>query len=211
MVRGFWGDIINSPYFSFGNEIWKEPERTRFLKEVNYQRVYSNADISEYNIQSYIHKLEEMTDYEYPFERLKSILGDQYDNPKDKAKAEAYKKQQEAEKRKKAKPEVIEEKKEEEEEDEEPMIKEIDEEEEKQIEEDKKKKAQEEEKKAKEAEEENNVIKESKGDAAGGDLDEKFKKLKEGPKKINLLDIDEGESVVAKENEGTRRLLTGFK
>lgn len=136
MVRGFWGDIINSPYFSFGNEIWKEPERTRFLKEVNYQRVYSNADISEYNVQSYIHKLEEMTDYDYPFERLRSILGDQYDNPKDKAKAEAYKKQQEEEKKKKEKQD-----------DEEPMIKEIDEEEEKQIEQDKKK-AQGEEKKA---------------------------------------------------------------
>ena len=100
--------------------------------------MYSNADISEYNVQSYIHKLEEMTEYDYPFERLKSILGDQYDNPKDKAKAEAYKKEQEEEKRKKAK--QAEERKEEEE----PMIKEIDEDEEKQIEEEKKK-AQEEE------------------------------------------------------------------
>lgn len=89
------------------------------------------------------------------------------------------------------------------------MIKEIDEEEEKQIEEEKKKKQLEEEKKAKEAEEENNVIKESKSDS--GDKDDPFKKLKEGPKKINLLDIDEGKSVVSKENEGTRRLLAGFK
>lgn len=79
MVRGFWGDIINSPYFSYGNEIWEEPERTRFLKEVNYQRVYSNADISEYNVHAYIHKLEDLEKYDYPFERLKEILGDQYD------------------------------------------------------------------------------------------------------------------------------------
>lgn len=35
--------------------------------------------------------------------------------------------------------------------------------------------------------------------------------MKEGPKKINLLDIDEGKNIVAKENEGTRRLLAGFK
>jgi len=86
------------------------------------------------------------------------------------------------------------------------MIKEIDEEEEKKIEEEQKR-AKEEEEKVKE--EENNVIKESKGD--GNDPDEKFKKLKEGPKKINLLDIDEGEHIISKENEGTRRLLAGFK
>jgi dynein assembly factor 3 len=48
LVRGYWGDIKNSPYISFGNEVFKEPERTRFYKQVNYQKVYSNADISEY-------------------------------------------------------------------------------------------------------------------------------------------------------------------
>ena len=35
-VRGYWGDVVNSPYFAFGQEIWEEPEHTRFLKEVNY-------------------------------------------------------------------------------------------------------------------------------------------------------------------------------
>ena len=36
MVRGFWGDTINSPFIAFGQEVWKEPERTRFFKQVNY-------------------------------------------------------------------------------------------------------------------------------------------------------------------------------
>jgi len=78
LVRGYWGDIINSPYLAFGQEVFDEPERTRFYKKVNYQSVYSNADISEYTVTSYIHKLEELEKYEYPFERLKHVLGDQF-------------------------------------------------------------------------------------------------------------------------------------
>jgi len=31
-VRGFWGDIINSPYIGYGNEVHKEPEASRFTK-----------------------------------------------------------------------------------------------------------------------------------------------------------------------------------
>lgn len=86
MVRGFWGDIVNSPYIAYGNEIFKEPEATRFYKKINYQSVYSNADISEYNVQAYIHKLELLEEYEYPFERLKHIMGDKYDGKKDEKK-----------------------------------------------------------------------------------------------------------------------------
>lgn len=141
MVRGFWGDIVNSPYFSFGNEICKEPERTRFLKEINYQRIYSNADISEYNVQAYIHKLEEMTDYMFPFERLRHILGDKFE--------EGPKKKDETKQKEKSKEEKKAQDDDEEEDDrfEEPMIQEIDEEEEKRI-------AAEKAKKEKEAEEE---------------------------------------------------------
>ena len=72
--------------------MFKEPERTRFYKKVNFQSVYSNADISEYTVQSYIHKLEELKDYEYPFERLKQVLGDDFDKPD--SKKEETKKEQ---------------------------------------------------------------------------------------------------------------------
>lgn len=54
----------------------------RFFKKVNYQQVYSNTDISEYNVQSYIHKLEHLNSFEYGFERLRSILGKDFDKPK---------------------------------------------------------------------------------------------------------------------------------
>ena len=60
----------------------------RFYKQVNYQQVYSNHDVTEYNVQAYIHKLEQMNEYEFPFERLKHILGKQYDDPKKKQKKE---------------------------------------------------------------------------------------------------------------------------
>ena len=74
-VRGFWGDIINSPFIGFGNEIWKEPEASIFKKQINHQAVYSNSDVSEFNVQRYIHILEDLEDYNFPFERLRAVLG----------------------------------------------------------------------------------------------------------------------------------------
>lgn len=77
-VRGFWGDILNSPFISFGNEIADEEHRMRFHKTINYQVVYSNTDISCYNIQRIIHKFEQGKEYQFPFERLKHVMGKQY-------------------------------------------------------------------------------------------------------------------------------------
>ena len=50
MVRGFWGDIMQSPYIPFGLELWKEPEATLFKKQINFQQVYSSRDFSDYNL-----------------------------------------------------------------------------------------------------------------------------------------------------------------
>jgi dynein assembly factor 3 len=74
MVRGFWGDIINSPYMSFGNEVDDADDAMRFFKQVNFQSIYSNSDISEYNIQKFIYQMEELNEFEYGFERLRHIL-----------------------------------------------------------------------------------------------------------------------------------------
>lgn len=54
LVRGFWGDIVQSPYVPFGIEIWKEPEASEFFKKINYQLIYSSADVSLFNVQYYI-------------------------------------------------------------------------------------------------------------------------------------------------------------
>ena len=81
MVRGFWGDIINSPYLSFGCDVDDPDDRFRFFKHVNFQSVYSNSDITEYNVQKMIFQMEELDEFEYKFERLRHILGNKYDNP----------------------------------------------------------------------------------------------------------------------------------
>mmetsp|Transcript_17179 Transcript_17179/g.16398 ORF Transcript_17179/g.16398 Transcript_17179/m.16398 type:complete len:132 (+) Transcript_17179:661-1056(+) len=73
LVRGFWGDIINSPFISFGIEVWKESDKEKFFKKINFQRIYCASDVSEYNLQGYIYKLENLQEYTYPFERLKQI------------------------------------------------------------------------------------------------------------------------------------------
>ena len=57
-----------------------------------------------------------------------------------------------------------------------------------------------------EEENKNNVIKESESQGA-----DPMKSLVDQQAPINLLDIDEGNNTVKKENEGTRRLLPGFK
>ena len=45
-MRGFWGDIIQSPYIPFGLEIWKEPEASKFFEKINYQLIYVSENLS---------------------------------------------------------------------------------------------------------------------------------------------------------------------
>ena len=72
MVRGFWGDLVQSPYIPF-SEIWKEPEATMFKKQINFQSVYSAGDFCMFNIQNYITILEDLSEYHFPFSRIKKV------------------------------------------------------------------------------------------------------------------------------------------
>ncbi|CDW85452.1 arf-like ras superfamily gtpase [Stylonychia lemnae] len=92
LVRGFWGDIINSPYIPLGAEIESAEDREKFFKKINFQRIYVQfqlhiivlqmcSDICAYSIGKYMHQLEKLTKFEYPFERLKHIE-DQYKEEK---------------------------------------------------------------------------------------------------------------------------------
>lgn len=36
LVRGFWGDIINSPYIPFGIEVWDPEDKSKFFKKINF-------------------------------------------------------------------------------------------------------------------------------------------------------------------------------
>lgn len=73
MIRGFWGDIINSPFATFGYEVLNEVDKEKFFRKLNFQRIYIAQDISQYNISGYIHKLETLREYEFPFERLRRV------------------------------------------------------------------------------------------------------------------------------------------
>lgn len=92
LVRGFWGDIINSPYIAFGNEVEDPDDNMRFYKQVNFQTIYTNADISEFNIQKIIYQAEELDEFDFKFERLRHVLQKDFEDPSGKYKARPKKK-----------------------------------------------------------------------------------------------------------------------
>lgn len=101
MVRGFWGDIMQSPYIPFGIELWKEPEATLFKKQINFQQVYSSRDFADFNLQNYITKLEDLQEYTFPFTRIKNVekqldaMGEDEEEKKEEEKKEEEKKTEE--------------------------------------------------------------------------------------------------------------------
>lgn len=50
MVRGFWGDIVNSPYIAFGVELDKTEEDEYFKKKNQHMYLFNSELISEYNL-----------------------------------------------------------------------------------------------------------------------------------------------------------------
>ena len=45
---------MNSPYIPFGEEVFAEREKEYFYKKINFQTVYSNTEISNYNLTMYL-------------------------------------------------------------------------------------------------------------------------------------------------------------
>jgi len=84
-VRGFWADIINSPYHSFGTTT-DEEAKARLFKVSSSQYRHTETDIAEFNVTSYISEMdtgeqlrlppetpEEHTfPYESPLERMRA-------------------------------------------------------------------------------------------------------------------------------------------
>eukprot|EP00916_Digyalum_oweni_P003430 GHVL01006184.1.p1 GENE.GHVL01006184.1~~GHVL01006184.1.p1 ORF type:complete len:356 (+),score=67.27 GHVL01006184.1:17-1084(+) len=88
-VRGFWGDIVNSPYPPLG--VSTRPQfQERFFQKHQDQHRYSGQDISEFNLQILLTEIDTVKDFDlpietedekhYPFERL--VLGDFYPDGK---------------------------------------------------------------------------------------------------------------------------------
>ena len=88
MVRGYWGDIINSPFIPFGCEVIKEADAKKFFGKINYQRIHDAGDVTEYNISHYLTKLDTLVEYVFPFEKLRRVYG-QYDKDEEGNKLEA--------------------------------------------------------------------------------------------------------------------------
>ncbi|KAF4713638.1 motile cilium assembly [Perkinsus olseni] len=49
-VRGFWGDIINSPFPCFGAEAYNECDQERLFKISNEQHVHCSHEIADFNL-----------------------------------------------------------------------------------------------------------------------------------------------------------------
>lgn len=75
MVRGFWGDILNSPFVPIGYFVDDEVDRDKFGREYNMSRPYDAGDVSAYTITSWLFRLENLERFFYRFELLEKLLG----------------------------------------------------------------------------------------------------------------------------------------
>eukprot|EP00971_Amphidinium_carterae_P107714 2132878-Amphidinium_carterae.1 len=64
-VRGFWGDIINSPYHSFGTAT-DEQSRARLFKITSSQYRHSETDISEFNVTAFLSEMDTGEQFSLP-------------------------------------------------------------------------------------------------------------------------------------------------
>lgn len=181
MVRGFWGDIIQSPYIPFGLNIYKEPEATLFKKQINFQQVYSSRDFSDYNLQNYITILEDLEPYDFPFSRVKAV-----EKELDAMAGATGGK------------------------DEEEKIEEVKEEDEEEKEEEKTKELTEEEVKRLETASATTAASSEETKSLTTQGEELVNKLKQPGKKINLEDIEEGDAGESHAQDGDRQVLQGF-
>ena len=84
LVRGFWGDISNSPYIPLGIYIENSEYKTKFYSEYNTQVPHNSQDIAEYTVIEFMSKLEELKPYEFDFPKLSFLKGSKDDKEEEK-------------------------------------------------------------------------------------------------------------------------------
>ncbi|KAL4428975.1 hypothetical protein ABPG74_011171 [Tetrahymena malaccensis] len=67
VVRGYWGDIIISPYISMGVECDVEPEKEKLFKISNMQHVGHSVEVTEFNLQYWLQMIEKQEEYHLTF------------------------------------------------------------------------------------------------------------------------------------------------
>jgi len=68
--RGYWGDVINSPYIGVGTES-DAPGAQELFKKANNAHMKHAADVAQYNVSSYIHEI--FTGEEYDAKSAASV------------------------------------------------------------------------------------------------------------------------------------------
>ncbi len=65
LKRGFWGDIANSPYHSFGTAA-EAPDRARLMRTRNLTHIFTAVDVAAHNVTSILHELRTAQRYRMP-------------------------------------------------------------------------------------------------------------------------------------------------
>ena len=115
MVRGFWGDIVNSPYIGYGLELETRDEITYFYANNKIDYLRDSQDVTEYNLVKFLLRMDHNEVYDF-MKREKEKERLRKERIK---KEEEEKEKEEEEKKKKENKEKLDKIKEEKEEDEE--------------------------------------------------------------------------------------------
>lgn len=67
LVRGYWGDIVCSPYLSFGIESDAE-QKDKLFQKANLKYIGHAMEVSEFNVRDYIEGLETLKRYKKVFD-----------------------------------------------------------------------------------------------------------------------------------------------
>ena len=211
MVRGYWGDIVNSPYLGYGLELETRDEITYFYANNKIDYLRDSQDVTEYNLVKFLLRMDH--DEKYDFMKR--------EKEKERLRKERIKKEEEEEEKKEKEEEEKKKKKEEEKKKKLNSIKEEDEEEcddictdLKKVEEREKEKKEKEEKKKEKEKEEKEKEKKDEGIIIG--KEENIKQITEKLSKVvtNSNDTTEESLIKAMENEksyDTNELIQAFR
>lgn len=88
LVRGFWGDITNSPYIGFGVELNNQEEHDFFYAHQDIYYKFHSQHITEWNLARYLTRLEKDELYELKFTEHKKTPVSDENEKKEKSESE---------------------------------------------------------------------------------------------------------------------------
>ncbi|CAD7940668.1 unnamed protein product [Amoebophrya sp. A25] len=69
LVRGFWADIVNGPYFAFGTDVHNPRDKVRLFKRSQEQHRNTAVDVSEFNLEAWIREMQTFEEFNLPPEK----------------------------------------------------------------------------------------------------------------------------------------------